>query len=49
MKFEVSDNKIYEIKAIWNNTVFTKKSEIEYLLRLYYLVFWKKNLKEKST
>ena len=29
----------YKIKAIWNSAVYTKKSELGYLPRLYYLVF----------
>ena len=36
-EFDASDNKEYEVKAIIDSTVYTKKAE-GYLLELYYLV-----------
>lgn len=43
-----NDNKEYKIEKIWDNTVYTRES-VSYLLELYYLVFLKKYLEEKST
>ena len=34
-----NDNSKYKVKAIYNSTVYTKKSKSDYLLELYYLVF----------
>ena len=46
-KFDAGNNKEYEVEAIINSTVYAKEVE-EHLLGLYYLVFWKGYLKEKS-
>ena len=48
-KLNTSSNNVkYKRKAIWNNTVYTKESKSDYLQELYYLVFWKRYLKEKN-
>ena len=38
----------YKVKAIWDSAVYAKELELNYLLRLYYLVFWKSYLKDKN-
>ena len=43
-----NDSKKYKVKIIWNSVVYTKESKLGYLSGLYYLVFWKKYLKEKN-
>ena len=48
-KLDASDEgSEYEVKTIWNSAVYAKKSELGYLLELYYLVFWKDYLKEEN-
>ena len=47
-KFEVDDNKEYELKAIQNSTIYAKEAD-RYLSKLYYLVSWKSYPKEKNT
>ena len=42
-----NDNREYKVEAMWDSTIYTWESESGYLLRLYYLVFWKKYLEEK--
>lgn len=44
-EFEVSNNKKYEIEAIQNSAIYTKKIN-RYLSGLYYLILWK-NYPEK--
>ena len=39
----------YEMEAIWDSMVYTKKSKSGYLLQLYYLVSWKRYPKEKNS
>ena len=34
----LAKNGEYEVETIWNSAVYTKKSELSYLLGLYYLV-----------
>ena len=47
-KFESSDNKEYEVEAIRDSAVYTKKAN-GHLLGLYYLVAWKDYLEKKNT
>ena len=50
LKFEASsDNKEYKVEGIYNIAVYAKESEAGYLLGLYYLIFWKDYLEDKST
>lgn len=44
-----NDNKKYKVEAISNSAVYAKELKLDYLLRLYYLVFWKSYLKEENT
>ena len=39
----------YEVEAIWDSTVYAKKSESSHLQGFYYLVFWKGYLEEENT
>ena len=39
----------YEMEAIWDSTVYAKKSESDHLPGLYYLVSWKGYPKEENT
>ena len=48
LKFDISDNKEYKVEAIKDSAIYAKKAE-EYLIGLYYLVFWKSYLEEKNT
>ena len=47
-EFDTDNNKKYKLKTIKDGTVYVKKTE-DYLLELYYLVFWKSYLEEKNT
>ena len=47
-EFDVGNNKEYEVKAIIDSAVYTKKAE-GHLLGLYYLVSWKSYPEEEST
>ena len=47
-EFEPGDNKEYEVEAIRDSVVYTKKVD-GYLPRLYYLVAWKDYPEEKNT
>ena len=38
LKFQASNSKDYKIEAIWDNAVYTSKSELGQLIGLYYLV-----------
>ena len=49
LEFEANDNEEYKFKGIWNSTIYTKVLDAGYLLRLYYLVFWKSYLEEEDT
>ena len=46
-KFEISNNKKYNIESIWDNAVYTKNS-VKQLLILYYLILWKNYLKKEN-
>lgn len=46
-KFETGDDKVYKVEIIQNNIVYTKEVD-KHLLKLCYLVVWKKYLKEKN-
>lgn len=48
LEFETSDNKKYEIEAIWDSAIYTKETD-RHLLGLYYLVAWKGYLEKKNT
>ena len=49
-KLEAGNSKEYKIEAIWDSAVYARESELGYyLLRLYYLVFWKGYPEEKNT
>ena len=39
VEFKASNNKKYKVKVIQNNAVYIKKSEISYLIKLFYLTF----------
>lgn len=39
LELKANVNKLYKIKAIWNNIIYIKKSESNHLPRLYYLIF----------
>ena len=47
-EFDVDDNKKYKVETIKDSTVYVKEAE-GHLSGLYYLVFWKSYLEEKST
>lgn len=47
-KFEMGNNKKYNVKAICNNAVYAKKVD-RHLPGLYYLVIWKSYLEEENT
>ena len=47
-EFDAGNNKEYEIETIINSAVYNKEAE-GYLPGLYYLIFWKDYLEEKST
>lgn len=40
---------MYKVEGIWDTTIYAKELEAGYLLKLYYLIFWKGYLKEKNT
>ena len=46
---KTGNSKEYEIEAIWDSTVYVKKSESGQLPGLYYLISWKGYPKEKNT
>ncbi len=48
IELDEGDSKEYEVKAICNNTVYTRESEGQ-LPGLYYLVSWKGYLEEENT
>ena len=45
LKFKVSNNEKYKINGIWDIIVYIKKLVIKYLLRFYYLILKKNDLK----
>lgn len=45
---KTGNSKEYKVETIWDSAVYTKKSELNYLLGIYYLVFWKNYLKKKN-
>ena len=47
-ELEPSDDKEYEVEAIWDSVVYTKKAD-GYFLGLYYLVAWKGYPKKENT
>ncbi len=47
-KFEVGDNKEYEVKAIINSAVYDKEANNQ-MPGLYYLVLWKSYPKKENT
>ena len=49
MELEVNDSKKYKIEAIQDNVVYASKLQSGQLPDLYYLVAWKRYLKEEST
>ena len=49
LELEAGNNKEYKVEAIWNSAVYASKSESGQLPDLYYLVAWKRYLKEKNT
>ena len=44
-----NDSGIYKVEAIWDNTVYTRKSELSHLPGFHYLVLEKEYLKEENT
>lgn len=44
-----NDNEEYKIKSIPHSGVYIKKSKPGFLLKLYYLIFWKKYSKKENT
>ena len=50
MKLDTGDNNgEYKVEAIWDSTVYARKSESAYLPGFYYLVSWKRYLEEENT
>lgn len=49
IKFKVKNNKKYKFEVIIYNVIYTKELKLDYLLKLYYLIFYKDYLKKKST
>lgn len=49
IEYQTANNKKYKIEEVWNNTIYIKKLEINYILGLYYLIFWKDYPKKKNT
>ena len=47
-EFELDNDKEYKVEAIWDNTVYTNKTD-GHLPGLYYLVVWKGYPKEENT
>lgn len=47
LNFDASNGKEYKVKAIQNSIVYASKIK-KYPLSIYYLVIWKKYLKEKN-
>ena len=47
-KFDVGNNKEYKVEAIIDSAIYTKEAKT-HLPDLYYLIFWKSYLEEKST
>ena len=47
LEFNVSNNKKYKVKTIINSAIYTKEIE-EHLPGLYFLIFWKDYIEEKS-
>lgn len=47
-KLNTSNSKEYKVKIIQNSMFYIRKSA-SYLPRLYYLILWKKYLKEENT
>ena len=48
LDFEASNSKKYKAEAIWDNAVYTMKSESGHPLELYYLVAWKSYTEEEN-
>ena len=48
-ELDAGDKREYKVKAIWDNAVYAKESELGHLLELYYLVFGKKYPEEENT
>ena len=50
IEFDIGDNnsKKYEVEIIWDNIVYARESKSSYLLGFYYLVLWKRYLKEEN-
>ena len=50
LEFEAGgDDKEYKVEGICNSAIYTRKSEAGHLPGLYYLVSWKRYLKDKNT
>lgn len=49
IELKASDDIDYEVKAIWDSAVYTKKLVMGYLPGLYYLRFWKGYHKKENT
>ena len=49
LKFEVGNNKKYQLDDIWDSVVYIRKSIIGQLLGLYYQVLWKSYLEKENT
>ena len=50
MEFDLEDNHSgkYKVEAIWDSMIYARKSELGYLLGLYYLIVWERYLEEKN-
>ena len=48
-EFEPGDDKKYKVEAIRDSAVYARKSELDHLLGLYYLVSWKGYPEEENT
>ena len=48
-EFKPGDDKEYKVEAIWDSAVYARESESGHLPGFYYLVSWKRYLKEENT
>ena len=49
IEFDAGDNEEYKVEAIWDSAVYARELKSGYLPGLYYLISWKRYLKEKNT
>ena len=51
IKFDIRDNNDgeYKVEAIWDSAVYIRELELDHLPNFYYLVSWKRYLKDENT